>query len=105
MIRVQQGVMNRTRIRHDASDQVVAANGEPESDLCPLGPVAMGRLDEIGAVPDLKVQCVDVARRVTRSYLLPRHLPRFTHICFNALSKGMSPGMQPPRMSRLLDTC
>jgi uncharacterized NAD(P)/FAD-binding protein YdhS len=57
----------RLGLETDANDQVLAANGEPQPGLYALGPVAMGRLYEVVAVPDLRVQCAEVARRITRS--------------------------------------
>jgi uncharacterized NAD(P)/FAD-binding protein YdhS len=54
----------RLGLETDANDQVVSANGEPNPGLFALGPVAMGRLYEIVAVPDLRVQCAAVAQRI-----------------------------------------
>ena len=54
----------RLELDTNADDQVLAANGRPQPGLYALGPVAMGRLYEIVAVPDLRVQCAAVARKI-----------------------------------------
>lgn len=54
----------RLGLTTDGQDRVVGANGEPQPGLYALGPVAMGRLYEIVAVPDLRVQCAAVAERI-----------------------------------------
>ncbi|MFT4039331.1 MAG: hypothetical protein QM692_14180, partial [Thermomicrobiales bacterium] len=48
----------------DAQDQVIGEDGEPQPGLYALGAIAMGRLYEIVAVPDLRQQCAAVAARI-----------------------------------------
>jgi uncharacterized NAD(P)/FAD-binding protein YdhS len=54
----------RLGLETDTNDQVIGRDGKPQPGLYALGPVAMGRLYEIVAVPDLRVQCAEVAERV-----------------------------------------
>ena len=54
----------RLGLATDGQDQVVGPDGQPQPGLYALGPVAMGRLYEIVAVPDLRGQCAAVAQRI-----------------------------------------
>lgn len=47
-----------------ANDEVIGADGRPQPGLYALGAIAMGRLYEIVAVPDLRQQCAAVAVRM-----------------------------------------
>ena len=57
----------RLGLETDADDRVIGREGKPQPGLFALGPVAMGRRYEIVAVPDLRVQCEDVAERILRA--------------------------------------
>lgn len=57
----------RLGLATDDHDQVVAPDGTPQPGLYALGPVAMGRLYEIVAVPDLRVQVARVATQLTQA--------------------------------------
>ncbi|MCA9879576.1 MAG: FAD/NAD(P)-binding protein [Thermomicrobiales bacterium] len=57
----------RLGLATDANDQVTAVDGAPQPGLYALGPVAMGRLFEIVAVPDLRVQIARVAIQVAQA--------------------------------------
>ena len=46
------------------NDEVIGADGRPQPGLYALGAIAMGRLYEIVAVPDLRQQCAAVAVRM-----------------------------------------
>ena len=48
----------------DGQDRVIAPDGGPWPGLFTPGPVAMGRLFEIVAVPDPRVQCASVAQSI-----------------------------------------
>lgn len=58
----------RLGLETDARDQVISAGGEPQPGLYALGPVAMGRLYENVAVPDLRVQCAAVAEQIAETW-------------------------------------
>lgn len=57
----------RLGLETDSNDRVVAADGVTHPALYALGPVAMGRLFEIVAVPELRRQCAEVAQRIIAS--------------------------------------
>ncbi|MEZ4562746.1 MAG: FAD/NAD(P)-binding protein [Thermomicrobiales bacterium] len=54
----------RLGLATDEQDRVLRPDGKPQPGLYALGPVAMGRLYEIVAVPDLRVQCEGAAQRL-----------------------------------------
>lgn len=65
----------RLGLETDEHDQVVGVDGRPQLGLYALGAVAMGRLYEIVAVPDLKLQCAAVAQRLAEISKSPAVTP------------------------------
>lgn len=57
----------RLGIDVDAQSRVIAADGAPDARLCCIGPMTRGGLWEVVAVPDLRRQAWDLARRFSHA--------------------------------------
>jgi uncharacterized NAD(P)/FAD-binding protein YdhS len=58
----------RLGIDVDAGSHVVGADGVAQADLFCIGPMTRGSFWEIVAVPDIRHQCADLARRLSNAH-------------------------------------